>query len=190
MSWITEMTTVPGKKRAEIERLETVIDVYGGDRDRWPAAERLALARLLTSDPEARKILAEARALDRVLDAAPALPRVAQEALARSIVTSARTEGRQSQAEASATSRRSLGSGNILRSPRPWSRPPMSASGAMRSAALLAASLVLGVLAGATFLSGELQGTATIAGMTQEEMLQHQFMRDDDNLDAIEEELI
>lgn len=185
------MTTVPGKKRAEIERLEAVIDVYGGDRDRWPAVERLELARLLASDREARQILSEARALDSVLDHAPALPAASQEALVRAIVSAARAEGRPPIADSGAASNsRTYGRGGTVRSSRSWSRPPMAVSGALRSAALLAASLVLGMFAGATFLAEERQGTATVAGMMQEDVLHNQFMKDDDNLDSIEEELI
>lgn len=184
------MTTAPGKKRAEIERLEAVIDAYGGDRDRWPAVDRLELARLLASDREARRILVEARALDSVLDSAPALSPLRQEALVRAIVSTARAEGRPPLAGLATSSRRSIAPGHTVRSPQSWSKRPSAASGTIRSVALLAASLVLGIMAGATFLSGELQGTANVSGVTYEEALLNQLVKDEDSLDMIEEDLI
>jgi len=50
-----------------LERLGTVVDAYGADQSRWPAAERVVLEPFIKATPEARRMLAEAGALDRVL---------------------------------------------------------------------------------------------------------------------------
>jgi hypothetical protein len=71
---------------AEFERL---LDVYGGDRTRWPADARAAAAQLVARDVKAQGLLSEAEALDRVLERAP-LPSLAKEAeLADRIVSAA-----------------------------------------------------------------------------------------------------
>ena len=61
---------------AEFERL---LDVYGSDRTRWPVEERASAGHLVARDRSARRLLAEAEALDRALERAP-LPTLAQEA--------------------------------------------------------------------------------------------------------------
>ena len=52
----------------QLERFRELVDAYGGDPSRWPAAERGPAAGLLAGSPEARALLAEAGALDRLLD--------------------------------------------------------------------------------------------------------------------------
>ena len=44
------------------EAFQLLLDVYGADRARWPAADRLRFAQLLSKDPLARKMLGEADA--------------------------------------------------------------------------------------------------------------------------------
>ncbi len=56
----------------QLARLERVLDIFGADADRWPAHERGALRAFIETNPDARQLLGEARALARVLDAAPA----------------------------------------------------------------------------------------------------------------------
>lgn len=58
------------------ERFEALAEAYGGDVDRWPAAERDAARRWAATHPaEAETALLRANELDTWLDAAPA-PRV------------------------------------------------------------------------------------------------------------------
>ncbi len=52
----------------QLERFRVLVEAYGGDPRRWPAAERARAAELLAGSPEARALLAEAGALDRLLD--------------------------------------------------------------------------------------------------------------------------
>lgn len=54
------------------ERLKTLIDCYGAEPRRWPEAERAAAERLAASTA-GQALLAQARALDSALDAAPRL---------------------------------------------------------------------------------------------------------------------
>lgn len=56
-----------------IERLSALLDAYGGESLRWPEHERTAALGLIGRDPAAARMLDEARALDVVLDCAPAL---------------------------------------------------------------------------------------------------------------------
>jgi len=56
----------------ELARLETVLDIFGSDPNRWPARERVALEALIETNADARRLLGEALALARVMDTAPA----------------------------------------------------------------------------------------------------------------------
>jgi hypothetical protein len=61
------------KVKATMTRTEfaALLETYGAERSRWPHDQRAAAAALLSSDREAERLLAEAVALDRVLDRAP-----------------------------------------------------------------------------------------------------------------------
>src|SRR5262245_42462473 len=71
-----------------------LLDVYGGERTRWPAEARAAAAHLVARDAEARRLLAEAEALDRVLQSAPVPALAAEAALAERIVVAAQRSPR------------------------------------------------------------------------------------------------
>src|SRR6516164_2616183 len=76
---------------AEFERL---LDVYGSDRSRWPVAARASAGQLVARLAVARRLLAEAEGLDRVLERAP-MPTLAREAaLAERILVAARRSPR------------------------------------------------------------------------------------------------
>ena len=55
----------------DLKRLHTLLDAYGADPGRWPAAERVPALALVERSPEARRARDAAAALDRVLDLAP-----------------------------------------------------------------------------------------------------------------------
>ena len=61
-----------GNKKNELDRLEELLDTFGADPERWPAAERSALETFAGTDKLARQMFVEAQALERVMDAAPA----------------------------------------------------------------------------------------------------------------------
>jgi hypothetical protein len=58
----------------ELVRLGELLDAYGGDPGRWPAAERDAALALLASSPIARAQQQAARVLDSALDACTVAP--------------------------------------------------------------------------------------------------------------------
>ncbi|MDA7947713.1 MAG: hypothetical protein MPJ78_09575 [Hyphomicrobiaceae bacterium] len=60
-------------KKQKLERLAGILDVYGADASRWPDAERKELRSLIKRDRQARLLHREARALARVMDAAPSM---------------------------------------------------------------------------------------------------------------------
>ena len=53
-----------------LRRFEALVDTYGADPHRWPQELRVDAQALLSTSPEARALLAEARALDDVIEAA------------------------------------------------------------------------------------------------------------------------
>lgn len=154
---------------ADFERL---LDVYGGDRTHWPADARAAAAQLVARDAKARRLLAEAVALDRVLERAP-LPGLATEAaLADRIVAAAQRSPRIVKiAGAQPVAVSSLRAGGKL--------PPAPSRGAgwrprllgaeVRAAGLLAASLVVGLVIGLSNLPQQvLPSLGDVAGATSD----------------------
>lgn len=55
----------------KLERFAELLAAYGAGAERWPESEREAAEALLAASPEARAALADARRLDRMLDALP-----------------------------------------------------------------------------------------------------------------------
>lgn len=138
---------------ADFERL---LDVYGSDRSRWPVEARASAGQLVARDRSARRLLAEAEALDRTLERAP-LPSLAKEAeLADRILAAARRSPRMVSAvtaDASQVSPRAVVD-NVIRLPGPDTRPRWLRRARFGGATgMLAASLVLGVFFGLSNLS-------------------------------------
>jgi hypothetical protein len=113
-----------------LDRLETALDTYGADRTRWPAPLRHELSALIADSGEARKLLRDAELFDQLLDHAPQYDASRLDGLKKRITTAAehqpRLVSKRSQAAPMSALRRNHG----------W------------VATALAASLVLGVLAG------------------------------------------
>jgi hypothetical protein len=157
---------------AEFERL---LDVYGADRARWPAEARAAAAHLAARDAEALRLLAEAEALDRILQSAPVPALAAEAALAERIVAAAQRSPRMvklagaapaTPAAAPVHAGASLpvvaGNGPGRARLRLWSRE----AGAV---GLLAASLVIGVVIGHSKLPPQIvPALADMAGLSAE----------------------
>lgn len=99
-------------------RFKTLVQAYGADLDRWPADERQAATLFLDTDRGAPDWLAEARALDDLLDMSPA-PMVSGVLKQRIIASAPRLE-----------------------------RPVWRRGGAWISGAGLAAACMLGIFAG------------------------------------------
>lgn len=132
---------------AEFERL---LEIYGSDRTRWPADVRAGAGHLVARDRNARRLLAEAEALDRAMERAP-LPSLTREAeLADRIAAAAERSPRIVRFNnAPAAGTPTVGKGNVFRLPdlrarRQW----RSATVLGGAASFLAASLAIGVLLG------------------------------------------
>ena len=134
-----------GMTLADFERL---LDVYGGDRTRWPAEARAAAAQLVARDAKARRMLAEAEVLDRVLERAP-LPSLAVEAaLAERIVAAAQRSPRIVKIASGQSSVVSLPDGRGTAAAAIRILETRILRGDVRAAALLAASLMVGIFIG------------------------------------------
>ena len=140
--------TTKDRHAEDREALTQLLEVYGADRTRWPARERLRFAGLVCEDREAHSLVAEAAALDRLLDLAPKASENRERALADRIVATAVAARR--------PSRRPFLAGRFAGSEWP-------------AAGLLAASLVLGVFVGSTgTLDPTVQEVAEVAGIATE----------------------
>lgn len=137
------MTEKITSKGTGIDAFERMLDTFGSDRTRWPAPARRDFASLVTTSGEAGARLKEAEALDRLLDLA-APPRIDTSALAARIVAAAAAETPPARAVpaagAGAARSRNVFERRDMR--RPAAETPWAA------AALLAASLVLGIFTG------------------------------------------
>ena len=133
----------PVMTRAEFERS---VLTYGADVGRWPVASRSAAAVLLASDAEARRIFGEGRALDAVLATASAYPIEHSIALADRIAADARRTPR-----VAAIGMQNASVHVAVVTPRLAVHRFGPTS--VRGAALLAASLVLGVFVGQSQLT-------------------------------------
>lgn len=121
-----------------LEAFGEVLDRYGSDRTRWPAPVRMRFARLISEDGAAGQRLKEAEALDRLLDLAPP-PAVDTRALASRIMAALEAET----GVAAGQGPKRAWSPEIVRN-----RVVTSGRTHGPAAALLAASLVLGMFSG------------------------------------------
>ena len=140
-----------------VERFESLLDAYGGDFRRWPESRVTAARKLLAVSPEARLRLAEAQALDRLLDRETTVDPRRLAVLTDRIVSSATEEARGAPRAAM---------GRIIQLPTaagrsgypPSASParqgssPVGSNSPWRAVAALAASLFLGVAIGLTDL--------------------------------------
>lgn len=151
-----------GQRQREIEALGALVDRFGADRTRWPAPDRLRFAALLKDSAEARRVLAEAEAFDRLLDTAPLVDAGRRAALADRIVARALAEGGSDAAASRTTMTPAAAQPRVTDLERARAaraataaasrRPRLGVSSPWPAAALLAASLVLGIFAGSSGL--------------------------------------
>lgn len=137
------------RKAAELEALRDLLERYGADRTRWPARERLRFAQVLAEDDEARRLLAQATVLDRLLELAPTVGAEREQEVGARILAMAQAQGRSIAAQPQGDS--------VVRLHA--ARPAMRL---LPAAALLAASLLVGVFAGT---SGVLERLLDVAGI-------------------------
>jgi hypothetical protein len=158
---------VKDRRAEDRQALERLLDVCGADRTRWPARERLRFASFIGEDEGAKRLLAEADALDSLLDLAPRASEARERALQERIVAAAL---RSSETRLAVVPGRPLApEASSLRAKLPVLRG-LSGVRVKRewpAAVLLAASLVMGVILGsAGTLDRAVQEVADISGYT------------------------
>jgi hypothetical protein len=145
-----------------LTEFEHLLDVHGADRTRWPLAARASAAALVDSDRTARRLLAEAEALDSVLAQAgtrapddPALSALADRIMLaaqrapRLVANKAAPAMDGARRDAVGDQRRAVGRDS-------W-----------RGIAVLAASLMIGIFVGQTqFAAGALPAIEALSGVT------------------------
>ena len=114
-----------------LERLRAIVEAYGTEPMRWPAAERDAGAALLAKSDEARALLTAAEPLDQLLDAVP--PLTPTPGVRAAILAAAPRAGGQSPA---------AGFGDL------WRGFMRELGGWRLAGAVLGAALVLGIVSG------------------------------------------
>jgi len=131
----------------ERKALELFLDVYGADRTRWPARDRLRFAGIIGEDEEALRLVSEAAALDRLLDLSVPISDERERALRDRIMSAA-----------------------VDAPAKPAHRQVMPAAfgrSEWPAAAVLAASLVVGVFLGSSgTLDTTMQEVGDVAGLT------------------------
>jgi hypothetical protein len=161
--------TMKDTRAKERQALERLLEVCGADRTRWPARERLRFASFIAEDEAAQQLVAESAALDALLDRAPRVSEDRECALKERVVAAAlrSTEPRLAVVT-------SLEEGNASRLST-WVQgtrlAPLPARVRARrewpTAALLAASLVVGVMLGsAGTFDSTVQDVAEATGIT------------------------
>ena len=128
-----------------LRQLEERLEVSGASLSRWPKDCRARLAAFIETDAEAARLLAEIRALDRVLARAP---KCAVRSALEAKICAAAAKMRQDGGHAGAGI---IGFGNgSRRAGNGFGPRPVTGSSVWGGAALLAASLILGVYIGAS----------------------------------------
>jgi hypothetical protein len=168
------------------EALARLLEIHGADRTRWPARERLRFAGVISEDKTAAKLLAEAEALDRLLDQAPRASVAGIEALKERIVAAAlRTH--EPQLAVIAGGKKVAVVPHAQRGRRSLTTRFVE----WPAAAVLAASLVLGVMLGTTGTVGTaMQEVAQVAGFGNGTSDGAQLALGDDALGQIDEDLL
>ncbi len=138
---------------AALAAFEAFLEVHGANRSRWPAQQRLQFASLIASSSEARRLLAEAEALDRLIegigDDAP--PR-ANDRLASRIMAQALAEASGAKPAAPATpvpTAPTIATADVV----PLRRQPRRTRSSWTVGAMMAASLLLGITTGAATMT-------------------------------------
>lgn len=143
--------------------LAAVLDTYGADLARWPAAERLRFAPLLAADPVAQRLRTEALAFERLMDlvpqSAPASSAAHLDALTERIMAAAVTPGSERRGSPIRAEVSSLRERPEVARPAGGGRLSLPTTGARAvpqralpwpALSLMAASLLVGIVGGAS----------------------------------------
>lgn len=138
----------------EIAALIALLDTFGADHSRWPVGAQTRFAKLIEANPTAQHAIAEAKALDRMLDIAPRVAPAREAALMRQIMAQTRHTA-------------SIAPSNVVPMPIPHTKQPARA--ATQGYGLMAAALLLGIIVGAGGLvSPMLDTVAETVGITED----------------------
>lgn len=118
---------------ARLQQLEAMLDTYGADRTRWPVQRRHELSQFIAASPAAQVMMREAAVFDHLLDEAPTLDAGRRSALFDSIIIKVEHAPRVVIENAPLAKK-------AVTQPRAWRWGGTGAA--------LAASLMLGVIAG------------------------------------------
>ena len=158
-----------GNATFDLTEFEALLATYGANTARWPIERRAVAGALLAADPQARALLAEARALDDLLDLAPPPGADRQAKVAARIVAQALSE-RPASTEPkpivdNVVPLRRL---TATKSATPAMHPPVPRRQGWQVGGVLAASLVLGLLIGSFGLTAgmlDLDDDDTVAAL-------------------------
>lgn len=134
---------------AELREFRRFVESHGAERTRWPAADRLRFATLLSASQEARHILAEEEAFERLLAEAPEVSASEAQGVTDALLASLAAHEAPERAGGSSGAGARDGADIVtlpLRGDSPG-RPAARRSFAIEGL-LLAASLVLGIFTG------------------------------------------
>lgn len=200
------------KMLAELTAFENILDTFGGDPARWPAEKRAGLESLARTDADGARLLREARALDAVLTHASGPPvgntSVLADRIAAAVANTAPGQSGAHLARAQDTGTSTFNAPGVVIA---WPRGSANARAAAaalagvtptpyrnrmtngwRTAALLAASLVVGVFVGTTdLLPGDVaQFVASATTGTDNSAQALAFLSGEGLLEMIDEEFL
>jgi hypothetical protein len=170
---MTSMSTMGGNRSMTLAEFDQLLDVYGADRVRWPAELRTAATQLVARDAGALRLLAEAEALDHVLERAPLPAPAVETALAARIVAAAQRSPRivkSRPAAVAAVSRAPVQAVALPAPARPGTRRGQLLSQRARALGFLAACIAIGVVLGDSDLTPQfLPELASMTGLAPDD---------------------
>lgn len=200
------------KRLAELTAFENVLDTFGGNPARWPAEKRERLVSLAAADTDAARLLREARALDTVLTKAAGPPvgdtRALAERIAAAVANTAPGQPARAERQPDGGHASPPGtSGIVIAWPRGSEKSRVAeqaaaVTGSMprrervtsgwRTAALLAASLVVGIFVGTSdFVPTDVTGlVASLTGDMDNATGALAFLNGEGLLEIAEEDLL
>lgn len=167
-------------RQDQIERLTRLVSAYGGDSSRWPVVDRARLRSFVASDPQAQRLIDDARTFDAVLDAASAevlgdatpagdiaerlMMRLGETEAAQTVEAAARGAGVET--DTAAAAKVIPFPSKQVDSRAPGSLTEQSPAASWAAGAMLAASLAFGVAVGAMgYLEQATVGVTELAGL-------------------------
>jgi hypothetical protein len=158
---------------ADLAALERVLEAFGTAPARWPADQKTALAALVEGDPQARQLVAEARALELALDRAPVPDRDAEARVLDRVMAVVNSRSAQAAAKPATGNARANVVDLALRRAARGAAPQVRNRNVWRAVSLMAAALLLGIYLGVSGFtqmgSRRLQDVAALAAALEPE---------------------